>query len=154
MLESVSSMSGYVSRVIYDVRSKLDIDDVLQSAALDILQNPNKTLTKTKVAWCAKSSRHKAWRDARRDHDRLLSGENPNQEVHSDPLALLVKSEEIETLNRAIQMLDDDTRLAIKLRFYENQSLDEIASALGVSGSTVTRMIRKGLVMLKEVICE
>lgn len=154
MFESVSSMSGYVSRVIYDVRSKLDIEDVLQSAALDILQNPHKTLTKSKLSWTAKSARHKAWRDSRRDNVRLLTGENPKQEIVCDPLAELVRSEESEQLNLALSSLDPQVCLVLKLRFYQEMTLDEIASELGVSGTTVTRMIRKGLLALKEIISE
>lgn len=153
MLEVLKGLEGCVASVISKVRSKVDVEDVLQEAAVDILKGYQSAARK-KAMWVAKSARTKAWRDARRDHARLVGGENPKQEVHFDPLADLVKSEEIASLEAAMGGLDADTAIALKLRFYEGATFEEIADAFDVSQATAVRMVNRGLKALREVICE
>jgi len=151
MLEVLKGLEGCVASVICTVRSKLDVEDVLQEAAVEILKG-YQAAARTKTMWVAKSARRKAWRDARRDHVRFVDGENPRQEVHFDPLADLVKSEELASLDVAMANLDADTATAIKMRFYEGATLEEIGNAFGVTATSAARMVKRGLTALRESI--
>lgn len=151
MLEVLKGLEGSVASVIFSVRSKVDVEDVLQEAAVEILKG-YQAEARTKAIWVAKSARRKAWRDARRDHVRLVGGENPRQEVHADPLAELVKSEEIASLDVAIGGLDPDIATAIKMRFYEDATLEEIGQTFGVTATSAARMVKRGLTALRESI--
>lgn len=153
MLEVLKGLEGPVASVISQVRSKVDLDDVLQDAALEILKN-YEAAARTKAMWVAKTAKRKAWRDARRDHVWLVQGENPQQTVSTDPLAELVRAEEIASLDDAMASLNADLATALKLRFYEGATLEEIAAAFEVSQTTAARMINRGLKALREVIGE
>lgn len=153
MLDSLESFRGLVSFHIRDVKSKLDIDDILQDAAVDILKSGGHATPKN-VIWTCKASRKKAWRDSRRDHVRLVTGENPNHEVHSDPLADMIRSEQIESLMSAMDSLDADSRTAIRMRYYENCTLKQIADSFGISINSASRIIRHALETIRESISE
>ena len=151
MLEVLKGLEGSLASVISPVRSKVDVEDVLQEAAVEILKG-YQAAARTKAMWVAKSARRKALRDARRDHVRLVCGENPTQEVNADPLAELVKSEEIASLDVAIAGLDPDIATAIKMRFYEEATLEEIGQTFGVTATSAARMVKRGLTALRESI--
>lgn len=151
MLEVLKGLEGCVASVISTVRSKVDVEDVLQEAAVEILKG-YQAAARTKTMWVAKSARRKAWRDARRDHVWLMDGENPRQEVDFDPLAELVKLEELASLDVAMANLDPDTATVIKMRFYEGATLEEIGNAFGVTATSAARMVKRGLAALRESI--
>lgn len=151
MLEVLKGLEGCVASVISTVRSKVDVEDVLQDAAVEILKG-YQAAARTKTVWVAKSARRKACRDARRDHVWLMDGQNPRQEVDFDPLADLVKSEELASLDVAMANLDPDTATAIKMRFYEGATLEEIGNAFGVTATSAARMVKRGLTALRESI--
>lgn len=153
MLEVLKGIEGVVAGVISTVKSKVDVEDVLQDAAVEILKSYSEA-ARTKAVWAAKSARRKAWRDSRRDHDRLVNGGNPKQVFYADPLSALVAGEDVDRLNAALATLDERTLLVIKLRFYEDQSYKAIGEALGLSEMTAIRIVRSGLQAIKEAVDE
>jgi RNA polymerase sigma factor (sigma-70 family) len=151
MIDSLESFRGLVSYHIRDVKSKLDIDDVIQDAAIDILKSGGKATAKN-VIWTSKAARKKAWRDSRRDHVRLVTGENPNQEFSSDPLAAMIAGEELQALSAAFARMDSHIEMVVKMRFYEQRTYQEIGKAFGCSGTWAANMVKAGLEELRTAI--
>lgn len=73
-------------------------------------------------------------------------------EVHEDrdPEAAVVRRIENERLQRAVESLPFQEQQIIIMRFYNNMKLPEIASALGISLSTVKRHLLQAQERLKE----
>ncbi len=59
----------------------------------------------------------------------------------SDPEALAVRASEIEQLRRALEELPFQERAALSMRYYNDMKLEEIASAMELSRSTIKRYI-------------
>jgi RNA polymerase sigma factor (sigma-70 family) len=153
MLEVLDGLRGVIRSKIRGVEAKIDIDDVMQDAAIAILTGYT-AAPRTKAVWTAKSARRKCWRDSRRNHERLVNGANPNQEISHNPLEDLIRGEETKQLGHAISQLDPDTLTAIRMRFYEDKTFAEIADHFGVSNPTAAAMVRRGLETLREFIGE
>lgn len=153
MLEVLDGLQGVIRSKLRGVEAKIDIEDVMQDAAIAILTSYSEA-ARTRAVWTAKSARRKCWRDSRRDHERLVNGDNPRQEVSFDPLADLIRCEETQQLGDAIEHLDLDIRTAIWMRFCEDRTFAEIAQHFGVSNPTAAAMVRRGLETLREFIGE
>jgi RNA polymerase sigma factor (sigma-70 family) len=153
MLEVLDGLQGVIRSKLRGVEAKIDIEDVMQDAAIAILTGYS-AAARTKAVWTAKSARRKCWRDSRRDHERLVNGDNPRQEVSFDPLADLIRGEEIEGLEAGFAAMDAIIEMAVKLRFYEDRTFAEIAQHFGVSNPTAAAMVRRGLETLRESIGE
>lgn len=134
MLEMLDGLRGVIRSKIRGVEAKIDIDDVMQDAAIAILAGYG-AAPRTKAVWTAKSARRKCWRDSRRDHERLVNGGNPNQEISHNPLEDLIRGEEIEALEAGFARMDPNIEMAVKMRFYEDLTFEQIAKAFGVSKS-------------------
>jgi len=147
MLDILDSMAGIVSRELRSVREKVDVEDVLQEAAIAILKTYAEA-PKKKAVWTAKSARRKAFRDQRRDH--LWHMENNRNEFSFDPLAALIRPEEIDALSQAFECLTEDQATAIKMRYYDDATLAEIAEVFGVSSPTAAKIVRDALEVLRE----
>lgn len=153
MLDVLDGLQGVIRSKLRGVEAKIDIEDVMQDAAIAILTG-YEAAVRTKAVWTAKSARRKCWRDSRRDHERLVNGDNPRQEVSFDPLGDLIRGEETQQLGDAIEQLDLDIRTAIWMRFCEERTFAEIARHFGVSNPTAAAMVRRGLETLREAIGE
>jgi|SanBayMetagenome_1026888.scaffolds.fasta_scaffold10204_5 RNA polymerase sigma factor (sigma-70 family) len=151
--EVLDGLRGVIRSKIRGVEAKIDIDDVMQDAAIAILTGYG-AAPRTKAVWTAKSARRKCWRDSRRDHERLVNGGNPNQEITSDPLAAMIRGEEIEALEAGFARMDPNIEMAVKMRFYEDLTFEQIAKAFGVSNPTAAAMVKRGLIALREAIGE
>jgi RNA polymerase sigma factor (sigma-70 family) len=147
MLDILDSIGGIVAREIHSVREKVGVEDILQDAAIAILESYAEA-PKKKAIWTAKSARRKAFRDQRRDH--VWHMENSRKEFSCDPLAALIKSEEIDALSQAFACLTEDQATAIKMRYYDDATLAEIAEVFGVSSPTAAKIIRDALEVLRE----
>jgi RNA polymerase sigma factor (sigma-70 family) len=151
--EVLDGLRGVIRSKIRGVEAKIDIDDVMQDAAIAILTGYG-AAPRTKAVWTAKSARRKCWRDSRRDHERLVSGGNPNQEISHNPLEDLIRGEEIEALEAGFARMDPNIEMAVKMRFYEDATFEQIANAFGVSNPTAAAMVKRGLIALREAIGE
>lgn len=153
MLDVLDGLQSVIRSKLRGVESKIDIEDVMQDAAISILGGYS-AAPRSKAVWTAKSARRKCWRDSRRDHERLVNGDNPRQEISHNPLADLIRCEETQQLGQAIEQLDPDTLTAIRMRFYEDRTFAEIAQHFKVSNPTAAAMVRRGLETLRESIGE
>lgn len=153
VLDVLDGLQGVIRSKLRGVEAKIDIEDVMQDAAIAILTRYS-AAARTNAVWTAKSARRKCWRDSRRDHERLVNGGNPRQEISYNPLADLIRGEETQQLGQAIEQLDPDTLTAIRMRFYEDRTFAEIAQHFGVSNPTAAAMVRRGLETLREFIGE
>jgi DNA-directed RNA polymerase specialized sigma24 family protein len=151
MLEVLDDLQGVIRSKLRGVEGKVDVEDVMQDAAVAIL-TAYAQAPRTKAIWTAKSARRKAWCDSRRDHDWLVSGENPNQECKSDPLEAMILGEQIEGLEAGFAGMDANIEMAVKMRFYEDRTYDEIGQAFGCSGTWAAKMVKAGLETLRTAV--
>lgn len=71
-----------------------------------------------------------------------------------NPESLVVDVDERKYIVKQIMTLPFTESQSIMLRYYNNMKIDEIASILGVSKSTVKRNIANGLARLKKILGE
>ncbi|MCR5675449.1 MAG: sigma-70 family RNA polymerase sigma factor [Lachnospiraceae bacterium] len=77
-----------------------------------------------------------------------------NIHEESDPEATAVRRMETDRLHRAIERLDFQEQQIIIMRYYNNMKLPEIASAVGMSLSTVKRHLLRAQEELKRILDE
>lgn len=68
---------------------------------------------------------------------------------HSTPSKRAMRAEEVERLARALTVLPEDQREAVRLRHLEGRSLAEIAQKLGRSLSAAAGLIKRGMQALR-----
>ena len=149
MLEILAGIEGSIAKRIQSVRSKVDVEDVLQDAAIAIMHGYHQA-PRTKAVWTAQSARRAAWRASRRDH--FFFEDSSKKFDDSDPLAALIQCEELEALQSAFEKIDQQYAEVLKMRFYEGMTFEEIAEALGVRRNTAARRVRNALEQLKGLI--
>ena len=81
--------------------------------------------------------------------DSAMRLENWLVAQQSTPSRHVAREEEMLTLAEAVDALPDDQQNAILLRHCEGLTLERIGEELGVSESTATRLIRRGLESLR-----
>ena len=73
----------------------------------------------------------------------------PAGEPAADPLE---RREQDETVRRALDALDAETRLAVSMRFYDASSSRQIAEVLGCSPAAVDMRLKRGRDKLRELL--
>ncbi len=149
MLEILAGIEGSIAKRIQSVRSKVDVEDVLQDAAIAIMQGYEQAPRK-KTVWTAQSARRAAWRASRRDH--VFFEDSSKKFDDSDPLAALIQCEELEAMQSAFEQIEPQHAEVLKLRFYEGLTLAEIAEALGIGRNVAARRVRKALEEMRGMI--
>ena len=149
MLEVLAGIEGSIAKRIQSVRSKVDVEDVLQDAAIAIMQGYQEA-PRTKAVWTAQSARRAAWRASSWDH--VFFEDSSKKFDDSDPLAALIQCEELEALQSAFEQIEPQYAEVLKMRFYEGMTFEEIAEALGVRRNTAARRVRNALEQLKGLI--
>ena len=98
---------------------------------------------------CLNRLKHASVREEHREHTRYLGEatvESPMQMLLGDELTVLVQ--------RAIQKLPEQCRLAFTLSRFEELKYNEIADQLGISSKTVENQIGKALRILRTELSE
>jgi RNA polymerase sigma factor (sigma-70 family) len=149
MLEVLAGIEGAIRSKIRSVQSKVDVEDVLQDAAIAIMQGYDQA-PRTKAVWTAQSARRAAWRASRRDH--VFFEDSRKEFDDSDPLAALIQCEELEAMQAAFEEIEPQHAEVLKLRFYEGLTLAEIAEALGIGRNVAARRVRKALEEMRGMI--
>ena len=88
------------------------------------------------------------FREARR---RSVYGDFLRASAHVPTSRVDPKSEGLE---RAMEMLDPTTRMAISLRFLEDQTYSEISAQLGLGESAIKMRVHRGLKQLRKQLSE
>lgn len=148
MLEQLESMRGLVSSLTHWVRPSIDVDDVLQEAAIAILGGYDRAPA-TKTYWTAQSAR----RSARRSSEvaREYFEESRGKVETESPLEALILREDIGRLRDAIDRLPVKYREVIELRYLEGMTVGQAASFLGISKSEVCKRTAKALGSLRRM---
>ena len=146
-LESLKGIEGIIGNVLRPVRDRVDIDDVLQDAAIAILQSYAKAPRK-KAVWTAKSAARAAFRSKK--CDQKYFEKTPNA-VYSNPLAALIHCEEVDQLHDALACLDDRQREVIRLRYFEGMTLEEVGESIGLTKQGAANVVSRALEKLREV---
>lgn len=81
-----------------------------------------------------------AWRDADASGSEGWAGPF----TASTPSRVAAAREEAELMHAALRSLADDVREVVRLRLFEQLTIDEIATALGIGASAVRHRFRKG----------
>ena len=149
MLEVLAGIEGAIRSKIRSVQSKVDVEDVLQDAAIAIMQGYEQAPRK-KAVWTAQSARRAAWRASRRDH--VFFEDSSRKFDDSDPLAALIQCEELEAMQSAFEQIEPQHAEVLKLRFYEGLTLAEIAEALGIGRNVAARRVREALEEMRGLI--
>ena len=75
----------------------------------------------------------------------------PAAEV-SSPSLQLIRAEAALELARALELLPDDQRLAVRMRHLEGRSLSDISESLSKSPAAIAGLIRRGVHRLREAL--
>lgn len=147
-LDSLIDVEGLVGKVLFPVRDRVDVEDVLQDAAIAILKSYADAPRK-KAVWTAKNAVRTAMRAKIRDHKFF---ENSSRGVvDADPLAALLKCEEVESLHAAMAKLDPQDREAIRLRFFEGMTLEQVGAAMGFQKRWAIIVVKRALERLRDL---
>lgn len=75
------------------------------------------------------------------DSDITLADTIPS--TQPDPLGVLRLQEELTRLNRDLYALNENERIAVCLKFYDEKSQDDIARLMGVPSNTVASLVHR-----------
>lgn len=79
----------------------------------------------------------------------------PDSGEEDSPQAQALSEEEIERLEKAIARLDVDERIAIRLRFQENLTLDQVAQVLGIPSKYRVRiLVNRALSKMRRILSD
>jgi RNA polymerase sigma factor (sigma-70 family) len=103
-------------------------------------------------AWLGRIARNLAHDYVRRQPRDVVQLENqqPYLRLTSDPASQIDRSETRRTINAALAELDETTREAIALRYYENMSSKQIAEVLDLTPAAVDMRLSRGRAELRK----
>lgn len=125
--------------------------DAMQEVYISAFRNIDKLSDPTLfIAWLNRISFHVCYDIQQKHYGRqdfsdpelleLVRDEHP----HSDPEALTLYLDEITRLRRALDELPFQERAVLVMRYYNDMKLEEIASTMELSRSTIKRYIASG----------
>lgn len=131
-----------------------------QDAVQEIFISALKNISKLKdplvfVSWLNQISFHICYDICKKRNtnygtiDDSILPELADEHVGANPEANLLKNAELLELNASIDDLPPNERQVIIMRYYNNMKIDEIASAIAISKSTVKRYLSSGQANLK-----
>jgi RNA polymerase sigma-70 factor (ECF subfamily) len=151
--ELASRYRAAVVRVAQSIVGREDAEDVAQDAlllafkALPSIEDPQKF-----AAWLSAITRHRAWRFGKRE-SLYKAGRVELDEVLLENIEALSRpfvQESNEELSRALEALQPDYALVLRLRFLDEMPLKRIAAFIGVPVSTVKWRVHQGKKLLRE----
>lgn len=135
--------AGYLGRLE-------EAEDATQEILLKVLQAPavpdhfRAWMYKIARNHCLQCMRKRAW------HEGVVSRPSQIPEALTGQLTRLVNAEAQDRLRQAFQLLSDEQREALRLRYVENLSRSEIADILEVPDSAVKSRLFEGLKRLRD----
>jgi RNA polymerase sigma factor (sigma-70 family) len=149
-LEALLAHAGWVSRLAKClVADSNQADDVVQQAWVAALDHPPRHASNLR-AWWSQVVRNTA-RQLGRTESRRVQREKvaPRPEPLASPEDLAHQAELHQVLVGAVLALEEPYRSAVLLRYYHDQSPQQIAEIHGVPGSTARSWLRRGLEQLR-----
>ena len=125
--------------------------DAMQEVYISAFRNIDKLSDPTLfIAWLNRISFHVCYDIQQKQYGRQDFADPELRELvrdehlHSDPEALSLHLDEIARLHRALDELPFQERAVLIMRYYNDMKLDEIASTMELSLSTIKRYITSG----------
>ena len=71
--------------------------------------------------------------------------------MYTNPLTALIHCEEVELLDCAMEGLSERQAEAIRLRFFEGLTLEEVGEKIGITKGGAAHVVKQALEQLREV---
>ena len=139
-------------RVAYSyARNQEDALDIVQNAVCKALESDKNILTADAVkSWFYRILINESLAAIKQRKKELLSDDNPQKEE-----AYYEKGyEQQDDIKEELDRLEEDIQTIIRLRFFEELSLNEISEITGLNLNTVKTKLYRGLKLLRENIQE
>jgi RNA polymerase sigma-70 factor (ECF subfamily) len=121
-----------------------DADDLTAQTFLSVIEAlPRYQHRGHFTAWIFQVARSKAMDFFRRDHSKVQKEADLSGIVFDETLEKVIQGQAIETLQLMIQLLDEDERELLRLRFVVNLSYVEIAELLGRKEDAVRKSVNR-----------
>lgn len=139
------------------LRDEFLAQDALQEVYILALKNINKLNDPNLfIAWINRISFNVCYdmskkQNAGGNSDPEILETIPDASIGSNPEVLLQRKDENQRLHHALEQLPFLEKEVVVMRFYNNMKLEEIASALDISRSSVKRYIAAGQSKLKKL---
>lgn len=142
-----------VYRYLYSrVGSQQEAEDLTAQTFLSALENlPRYHSTAPFAAWLFRIARNKAvdhFRQSGRHPETILEPETL-QAPQEDPLAVLIRSEQVQALGRLVRALPQAEQELLRLRYLAGMTFPEMAAVLGRSTAAVKKRTHRLLARLQ-----
>ncbi len=95
------------------------------------------------TTWVFQIAHSKVMDFFRRNHSKVQKEASVNNDVFDEMLEKVIQDQRVETLRLVIQLLDDDERELLRLRFVAELSYNEIAELLGRKEDAVRKSVNR-----------
>jgi RNA polymerase sigma-70 factor (ECF subfamily) len=126
------------------VENSEDADDLTAQTFLSVIEAlPRYQHRGHFTAWIFQVARSKAMDFFRRDHSKVQKKADLSGIVFDETLEKVIQGQTVETLRLMIQLLDEDERELLRLRFVVDLSYVEIAELLGRKEDAVRKSVNR-----------
>lgn len=146
---ALTAVYDFYSRRIYRyfysrVENPADADDLTAQTFLSVIEAlPHYQHRGDLTAWIFQIARSKAIDFFRRDHSKVQKEADLSGIVFDETLEKVIQGQTVETLRLMIQLLDEDERELLRLRFVVDLSYVEIAELLGCKEDAVRKSVKR-----------
>jgi RNA polymerase sigma-70 factor, ECF subfamily len=146
---ALAAVYDFYARRIYRyfysrVENSEDADDLTAQTFLSVIEAlPRYQHRGHFTAWIFQVARSKAMDFFRRDHSKVQKEADLSDIVFDETLEKVIQGQAVETLRLMIQLLDEDERELLRLRFVVDLSYVEIAALLGRKEDAVRKSVNR-----------
>jgi RNA polymerase sigma-70 factor, ECF subfamily len=146
---ALATVYDFYARRIYRyfysrVENSADADDLTAQTFLSVIETlPRYQHRGQFTAWIFQIARSKAMDFFRRDHSKVQKEADLSGIVFDETLEKVIQGQTVETLRLMIQLLDEDERELLLLRFVVDLSYVEIAELLGRKEDAVRKSVNR-----------
>ena len=146
---ALAAVYDFYARRIYRyfysrVENSEDADDLTAQTFLSVIEAlPRYQHRGQFTAWIFQIARSKAMDFFRRDHSKAQKEVGLSGIVFDETLEKAIQGQTVETLRLMIQLLDEDERELLRLRFVVDLSYVEIAELLGRKEDAVRKSVKR-----------
>jgi RNA polymerase sigma-70 factor (ECF subfamily) len=146
---ALTAVYDFYARRIYRyfysrVENPADADDLTAQTFLSVIEAlPRYQHRGQFTAWIFQIARSKAMDFFRRDHSKVQKEADLSGVVFDETLEKVIQGQTVETLRLMIQLLDEDERELLRLRFVVDLSYVEIAELLGRKEDAVRKSVNR-----------
>lgn len=140
-----------------EIFSYQDQQDIIENTLYESIKllgryNPKKCAFSTFIIGIAKNKIKEKARERKKVFQYEFGDELTEHipDEYNNPEYVLIKKEEIQAVQRTLQMLNEDHRNVIQLRKFNNVSVKQVAQLMGKSESAVDSLYRRAIKQFKE----